>query len=138
MSRDKRISEGKCAVYGTVRHDDYTSMQMWRHRLHNEHAGIARTDQTGTNTTISMLWNPSPRSGGRSAYGMSSHKRPSELKRVQDFGAYNGANARYTLGEDALALSPRVRAAGAPRLPPTEAAIASLVNGSRPTVAFRM
>ena len=134
MPGAKHISEGKCALYGKVQHDDYTAMQMWRHRLHNEHSGIPRADQTGTNTTVSMLWNPSPRGAGRSSYAMTSQKRPSELKRVQDFGAYNGYNARFTLGEGSLsargggALPPSSSAA--PRPPPSIAAAPSGAAGA--------
>ena len=111
MGGPKRISEGKCALYGRDAPVEYATMQLWRNRLHNEHTGMAGTDVTGTNTGVSLMWNPAGTGAG--AYALASRKRPSALKQIQDFGAGN--------------LTPRSMAQAAaeacsmPRLPPSVA-----------------
>ena len=117
----KHISEGKCAVYGRTQFGPNDEMQMWRHRLHNERVGIPSLDNTGTNTTVSLMWNPNPSLSPRSAYAMASQKRASELKRMHVFG--EGQLARAHAESSYRGSTPR--AAAAPRAPPSSAAHAS-------------
>lgn len=52
--------------------------------MHNEHAGMPSTDVSGANARVSLLWCPNP--AGGNGYQLSSHKRATGLKLVQDFG----------------------------------------------------
>ena len=60
-------------------------MTLWRARLHNEHSGMPKTDMSGANTSVSLLW--CPNSTAADNYVLSSRRRVSQLKQVQDFGA---------------------------------------------------
>jgi len=92
MGRLKHISEGRSACYGRQSSDDYSEMLTWRNRLHNERGGMSNKDNTGVNTTCSLMWNPGNPRGNQ--YALSSHKRMSELKRIQDFGVGAGTTPR--------------------------------------------
>lgn len=83
--RSPRISEGQCAVYGAEARTDNQSMALWRNRMHNEHAGMPSTDVSGANARVSLLWCPNPAGAGKN-YTLTSQRRTSELKFVQDFG----------------------------------------------------
>ena len=85
MSHTKWRSDGHCAAYGRGTADDNAQMALWRSRLHNEHTGMPRTDASGTNASVSLLWNPVSKASNQ--YQLASHKRVSNLKLVQDFGA---------------------------------------------------
>ena len=84
MSRHSPRTEGHCALYGREAASDNGLMLSWRARLHNEQAGMPRTDISGANTSVSLLWNPV--SKHKDAYTMASHRKNSALKQVQDFG----------------------------------------------------
>eukprot|EP00325_Prymnesiales_sp_UTEX-LB-985_P027991 CAMPEP_0174728154 /NCGR_PEP_ID=MMETSP1094-20130205/51196_1 /TAXON_ID=156173 /ORGANISM="Chrysochromulina brevifilum, Strain UTEX LB 985" /LENGTH=191 /DNA_ID=CAMNT_0015930021 /DNA_START=70 /DNA_END=645 /DNA_ORIENTATION=+ len=112
MGGSKHISEGKSAIYGKQPVSDAQSLQVWRNRMHNENTGMPTHDNTGTNASVSMMWQPSPPIGN---YMMTSHKRHSELKRVQDFGVGCGVAPR-----------PPPAAAGEPSRPAISAADAAV------------
>jgi hypothetical protein len=84
--RSPRVSEGKCPTYGIITNNPTETMAMWRARLHNEKAGMPGADFTGANTSISLVWNPARSVSATAKYDMSSHRRMSSLKVVQDFG----------------------------------------------------
>ena len=82
--RQSPRSEGKCALYGREQASEHANMSTWRARLHNESAGMPRTDISGANTTLSLVWNPS--STHKDVYKLQSHRKTSQLKMIQDFG----------------------------------------------------
>lgn len=111
MGGNKHISEGRCAIYGRESPSETHGLQIWRNRLHNEHAGMPTVDNTGTNTTVSLMWNPSPR--GAPSYTMASRKRQSDLKRIQDFGLGAGAPPAVAAPPSAAGTGRREAAAAA-------------------------
>jgi len=134
MGGGKHISEGKSAIYGKQPVSDSQFISVWRNRLHNENTGMPNHDNTGTNTSVSLMWQPSP--AYAAPYVMASHKRHSELKRVQDFGVGCGAEPR-----------PPPAAAGAPSstvpvMSAADAAVATqrdaLANGFLDTESGRL
>jgi hypothetical protein len=86
MGRTPRISEGKCALFGRDAADPTSAMSEWRNRLHNEHAGMPRADFSGANASLSLVWNPISELQKNSTYNLTSHRRHSDLKMVQDHG----------------------------------------------------
>jgi hypothetical protein len=83
MSRHSPRSEGHCSAYKRDASSETAHMAIWRARLHNEHTGMPKTDVSGANTSLSLVWNPSSKEGN---YTLRSHRRVSQLKQVQDFG----------------------------------------------------
>lgn len=101
MPHAKRISEGHCAIFGKEPSDHRTMDSIWRHRIHNEQSGMARTDNRGSDAWNTFNWNPGR---GGSAHAQSSHKLLSDMKRVQDFnwaGTGTGMNSTAILGQQA-------------------------------------
>ena len=92
--RSPRISEGKCAAYGKEQPDAFAVMSMWRSRLHNEQAGFTRSDMSGANASISLVWTGSATEAERAKqrYSLASYRKRSELKQRFDFGTENIAN----------------------------------------------
>lgn len=131
--RSPRISEGHCALYGKDMSTATAHMNVWRNRLHNEQTGLPVRDMSGTNTSLSLQWNPTPSLEG--SYPLASRKRASQLKQVQDLGvshlrrggagdaSANGGLAQFTTR--AAAPRPPPAMAGAAGLPPTTTAAAS-------------
>ena len=89
MGRSPRISEGKCAAYGRDPPNASALMANERARMHNEKMGMPRTDMSGANTSLSLVWNPRSTASAENKYDLKSHTRVSNLRLVQDFGANN-------------------------------------------------
>ena len=112
MSRHSPRSEGKCAIYGREAPNEIMLTNNYRARLHNEHTGMPKTDISGANTSVSLLWNPV--SKHQDAYMQASHRRRSQLKQVQDFGI---SRAPATVDVEPPLPSPRALANQSRRAP---------------------
>ena len=78
----QRVSDGKIAGYGKQVYDTLAVDKQWRSRIAQEGVGYRRTDETGSSTSISMIWCPTAglQPKGRTA------KRPSEIKDLIGYG----------------------------------------------------
>ena len=78
----QRVSDGKIAGYGKQVYDALAVDKQWRSRIAQEGVGYRSTDETGSSTSISMIWCPSAKlqPKGRTA------KRPSEIKDLIGYG----------------------------------------------------
>ena len=117
--RSPRISEGKCAAYGKEQPDAFAVMSMWRSRLHNEQAGFTRSDMSGANASISLVWTGSATEAERAKqrYSLASYRKRSELKQRFDFGTENIANHNARVQQrqaQAPPPSPRMALSAAP------------------------
>lgn len=106
--RSPRISEGKCAVYGREPQDVLAVMSTWRARLHNEKAGFARTDLSGANASISLIWTGSNEAQQSQRYGLASYRKQSARKQTFDLGVGNigRGNQRVDQQEALSAMAP--------------------------------
>ena len=123
-ARVSRVSEGHLPMYGKKVLTDGEKMAFWRERCNNEQTGCPDRDPYGSNAGMSMLWNPEAPTMPDSAYAFASRKRPSELKAVQDLGAFERTSSSVAprLPPSAMADSMQRRAAPpelAPPRPPT-------------------
>ena len=135
--RSPRISEGKCAAYGKEQPDAFAVMSMWRSRLHNEQAGFTRSDMSGANASISLVWTGSATEAERAKqrYSLASYRKRSELKQRFDFGTENIANHNARVQQrqaQAPPPSPRATLSAAP------APVASAPRAGRTLVAARL
>jgi hypothetical protein len=75
-------SDGKVAGYGKQVYDTLAIDAAWRSRIAREGVGYRTTDETGSSTSISMIWCPTAKlqPAGRTA------KRPSEIKDLIGYG----------------------------------------------------
>ena len=82
MAPSQRVSDGQIAGYGKQVYDALAVDAAWRSRIAQEGVGYRSTDETGSSTSISMIWCPSAKlqPKGRTA------KRPSEIKDLIGYG----------------------------------------------------
>lgn len=107
MTRTQRVSDGKVPGYGKQVYDALAVDAAWRSRIAQEGTGYRTTDESGSSTSISMIWCPTAKlqDKGRTA------KRPSEIK---DLIGYDQRTPRPTPAAPAAA-----RAIAAPVPPPS-------------------
>ena len=80
MPRGQRVSNGEIPGYGKQVYDTLAVDAAWRTRISSEGVGFRKTDESGSNASISMLWCPVAQ---RDTDGKTS-KRPSDIKALLD------------------------------------------------------
>ena len=117
MPRTQRVSDGKVPGYGKQVYDALAVDAAWRHRIAQEGTGYRTTDESGSSTSISMIWCPTAKlqDKGRTA------KRPSEIK---DLIGYDHRTPRPTPAAAAPAAGPAIAAP----VPPPSASQRSLCS----------
>lgn len=85
MAKSLRVSNGQLPLYGSQPSSSHIDQSIWRHRICNERVGAPTSDRSGANTAVGMLWY-SGSLQDRDRHQLTSRKRVSELKMMQDFG----------------------------------------------------
>mmetsp|Transcript_20520 Transcript_20520/g.62581 ORF Transcript_20520/g.62581 Transcript_20520/m.62581 type:complete len:206 (+) Transcript_20520:112-729(+) len=83
MSRTQRVSNGELPNYGRQHHNPLQQTEQWRARCKNERTGSHKTDFSGNNASLSLIWNSSSDAGEQRAA-----RRVSDLRMQNDFGMH--------------------------------------------------